>query len=60
MHIESPTPRDRLSPKHVTSLPRKKFRTTFGSSINDSEEDEQTCLDDIGNGGGEELDAIAM
>jgi hypothetical protein len=32
-----PTPRDKLSPEFVTSPPRKKFRTTFGSSVNDSE-----------------------
>jgi hypothetical protein len=50
-----------LSPKLVTSPLRKKFRTTFKSLINDFEEDEeQTCLDEIGGGGGEEFNAIVM
>jgi hypothetical protein len=41
-------PRDRLNLEHVTSPPRKKSRTIFGSSVNDLEEDEeQTYLDEI-------------
>jgi hypothetical protein len=49
-----PTPRDRLSPKLVTSPPRKKFKITFESPIVDSKEDEeQTCSDEIGSGGRE-------
>jgi hypothetical protein len=36
-----PTPRDKLSPEFVTSPPRKKFRTTFGSSVNDSKKDDK-------------------
>jgi hypothetical protein len=60
MHIQLPTPRDRLSPEHVTSPPRKKSITTFRSSINDLEKDEkQTCSNEIGGGGGEELNAKA-
>ncbi len=57
-HIELPTPRDRLSLEPITSPPRKKSKTTFGSLINDSEEDEeQTCSYEIRGGGGEELNA---
>jgi hypothetical protein len=57
---ELPTPRDKLSLEPVTSLLRNKFKTTFGSPIfNLEEDDEQTCLDDIGGGGREELNAIA-
>jgi hypothetical protein len=42
-----------LSPELVTSPPRNKSITTFGSQVVDSEEDEeQTCLDEIGGGGG--------
>jgi hypothetical protein len=56
-----PTPRDRLNPKLVTSPPRKKSMTTFGSLVNDSEEDkERICSNEIVGRGGEELDAIAM
>jgi hypothetical protein len=51
-----PTPRDKLSFKLVTSPPRKKSITTFGSPvINSKEDEEQTCSDDIRVGGGEEL-----
>ncbi len=53
-----PTLRDKLSHEPITSPPRNKSRITFGSSVNDLEEDgEWTCLDDIRGGGGEELDA---
>jgi hypothetical protein len=55
-HTKSRTPRERLSPKLVTSPPRKKSRTTFGSPIIDLEKDEErTCSYEIGNRGGEEL-----
>jgi hypothetical protein len=58
MRIKPLTSRDMLGPKLVTSPPRKKFITIFGSPINDSEEDEkQTCSNEIGGRGGEELDA---
>jgi hypothetical protein len=54
MHIEVPTLRDRSSFELVISPPKKKFRTTFGSQVVDSEKDEeQTYLDEIGGGGGE-------
>jgi len=47
-----------LSYELVTSSPRKKSRFTFGSLVNDSKEDEKkTCLDDIGDGGGEKFNA---
>jgi hypothetical protein len=59
MHTKPPTQRDKLSPKHVTSPPKKKFRTTFRSSVVDSKEnEEQTYLDEIGGRGGK-LNAIA-
>jgi hypothetical protein len=59
-HIEPTTPRGRLNPKHITSLVRKKSRTIFGSSINDSKENEEhTYLNDIGCRGGEEFDVIS-
>jgi hypothetical protein len=55
--MELPTPKD-MCFELVTSWPRKKSRTTFGSSVNDSKEDEeQTYLDEIGGGGGKELNA---
>jgi hypothetical protein len=55
------TPRDMLSPKLVTSPLQKKSKTTFGSSVNDYEEDEeQTCLDEIGGRGGKELDVTII
>jgi hypothetical protein len=41
MHIEPPTPNDRLNLEPVTSPLRKKSRTIFGSSVNDSKEDEE-------------------
>jgi hypothetical protein len=41
-----------LSPELVTSPPRKKSITTFESRVVDSEDEEQTCLDEIGGGGG--------
>jgi hypothetical protein len=51
MRIESPTPRDRLSPKLVTSPPRKKYKIIFMSQVIDLEEDEErTCLDGMGGG----------
>ncbi len=50
-----------LSPKLVTSPLQKKSKTTFGSSVNDYEEDEeQTCLDEIGGRGGKELDVTII
>jgi hypothetical protein len=53
MCIKLPTPRDRLSLELVISPPRKNFKTTFGSSVNDLKEDEeQTYLDEIGGKGG--------
>jgi hypothetical protein len=58
MHIELPTPRDKLSPKPITSPLRKKSRTTFGSLINDSKEDEErTCSNKIRSRGGKKLEA---
>jgi hypothetical protein len=58
--IELATPRDRLSPKPLSSAPKKKSKTTFGTPVNDSKEDEkQTCLDDIGGRGGKELEGTA-
>ncbi len=54
------TPRDRLSPEHVTSPLKKKSKTTFGSSVNDSKKDkEQTYSNEIGSKGGKKLEAIA-
>jgi hypothetical protein len=48
-----------LNPEHVTSQLRKKSRTTFGSSINDSKEDEeQTCSNETRGRGGENLDEL--
>jgi hypothetical protein len=42
----------------MTSPLRKKSRIIFGSSINDSKENEEwTCLDEIGGRVGGELDA---
>jgi hypothetical protein len=41
MHIETLTPRDRLSPKPITSPPRKKYKTIFRSQVIDLEEDEE-------------------
>jgi hypothetical protein len=53
MHIEPPTPRDRLRLAPVTSPPRKKSGTIFKSPINDSKEDEeQTYSSEIGSRGG--------
>jgi hypothetical protein len=61
MHTEPPTPRNKLSLELVTSPPRKKSRTIFGSLVNDLEEDEeQTYSNEIGSRGGEELEAIAI
>jgi hypothetical protein len=46
-----------LSSEPATSPPKKKLRTSFGSPFNDSKEDEeQTCSNEIGGRGGEELD----
>jgi hypothetical protein len=54
--MESPTPKDMLNPEHVTSLPRKKSRTTFRSHVINLEEDEErTCSSEIGGGGGKKL-----
>jgi hypothetical protein len=59
MHIEPPTPRDRLNPKPISSPPRKKYKITFKSHVIDLEEDEErTCLDGMGGGGGKELQTI--
>ncbi len=41
MQTKPPTPWARLSPKHVTLPPRKKFKTTFKSQVFDSKEDEE-------------------
>jgi hypothetical protein len=41
MRIKSPTPKDMLNLKLMTSPLRKKSRTIFGSSINDSKENEE-------------------
>ncbi len=58
MRIELPTPRDKLSLKPITSSLRKKSRTTFGSLINDSKEDEErTCSNKIRSRGGKKLEA---
>ncbi len=52
------TPRDKLSPELVTSPRRKKSRTNFGSLIVDSEKDDEwTYSNEIGGGGGEDIDA---
>jgi hypothetical protein len=49
-----------LSIEPITSSLRKKSRTTFGSLIVDSKEDEErTYSDEIGGGAREELNAIA-
>jgi hypothetical protein len=40
-YIEPPTPNDKLNLEPVTSPFRKKSRTIFGSSVNDSKEDEE-------------------
>jgi hypothetical protein len=56
MHTQLSTSRDKLSPELVTSPPRKKFKTTFGSHVVDLKEDEeQTCSNEIGGGRGEKL-----
>jgi hypothetical protein len=61
MCIELPTPHDRLSTEHVTSLPKKKFRTTSMVLIVDLKEDEEgTYLDEMGGGDGGEFQAIVM
>ncbi len=45
--------------KHVTSPPKKKSRIIFRSSVADLEKDEEwTYSDEIGGGGGRELNAI--
>jgi hypothetical protein len=55
------TPRDILNPELVTSPPRKKSITISKVQIVDSEEDEEiTCLDEIGGGDGEEFYATTM
>jgi hypothetical protein len=41
MHIEPPTLRDRLSHEPITSPPRKKSKTSFGSLVNDLKEDDE-------------------
>jgi hypothetical protein len=49
-----------VKPSTCTSPPRKKSRIIFETPINDSKEDEeQTCSNDIGGRGGEELDATS-
>lgn len=61
MHIESLKPRDKLSLKPITSPLRKKYKTTFRSHFIDLEEDEEwTCLDKMGGGGGEESQNNAL
>ncbi len=45
-----------LSLKPITSTPKKRYITTFRSYAIDLEEDEErTCLNGMGGGGGEEL-----
>ncbi len=57
----TPYTKEQVKPEPITSPPRKKSRTTFGSLINDSKEDEEwTCSNEIGNGGGEEFDVTTM
>ncbi len=41
MHTKLPTIGDRLSPEPITLPPRKKSKTTFGSLVIDSKEDEE-------------------
>jgi hypothetical protein len=61
MCIEPPTPKDMLSLEPVTSPPRKKSKTTFGSMVNGSKEDEeQTCSNEIGGKRGEEINVTTM
>jgi len=61
MCIKPLTPKDKLNLELITSPPRKKFKTTFGSLINDSEENEErTYSYEIGSGRGEEFDATTM
>jgi hypothetical protein len=58
MHIDLPTPRDRLNLEPITSPPQKKVTTTFGSPVSDLEEDEErTYSNEIRGRGGDELDA---
>lgn len=58
MRTKSLTPWARLSPKHITSPPKKKFKTTFMSQVVDLEEDEeQTCSHKMGGGDGKKLQA---
>jgi hypothetical protein len=53
LHKELLTLRDKLSLEPVASPPKKKSKTTFGLSFNDSKEDEErTCLDEIRGRGG--------
>jgi hypothetical protein len=55
------TPRDRLSHELVASPPRKKSITISKVQIVDSEEDEEiTCLNEMGGGDGEEFQATTM
>jgi len=61
MSTKPPTPRDKLSPEHLTSPLRKKSKTTFISPLNDLEEgEEQTCSYEIGGRGRKELDVTTM
>jgi len=63
MCTKPPTPRDKLSLQLVRSPLRNKSKTTFGSPVNDSKEDEErTCLNEIeiGGRGGEKLNATTM
>jgi hypothetical protein len=51
MCIKLLTPRDKLSPKPITSLPKKKFKTISKVQIVDLEEDEErTCSEEMGGG----------
>ncbi len=60
MHTKLPTIGDRLSPEPITLPPRKKSKTTFGSLVIDSKEDEEwTYWNDIEGGRGEELNATS-
>jgi hypothetical protein len=55
------TPQDKLSFEPITSPPKKKSKTTFKLKVVDLEKDEErTYLDEMGGGGGKELQAIAI
>jgi hypothetical protein len=53
--MKSPTLRDRLDHEHVTSPLRNKSITTFKSHVDLEEDEERTCSNEIGGGGGKKL-----